>query len=128
MIVNLAQIDLSTYTQFATVIATCFLPSGCNTQLIEGFFKKYLTDSEELMAAQVKDFLAPFRVALAEVEGKVKGVKADIAAFPESVDVTAKEVRQIVQGVCRNATACAEDAFKRFTAKGEFTIARVVLY
>lgn len=66
MIVSPAQIDLSTYTQFATAIATCFLPSGCNTQLIEGFFKKYLTDSEELKAAQAKDFLAPFRTALVE--------------------------------------------------------------
>lgn len=75
------------------------------------------------MAVQVKDFLAPFRTALAEVEGKVKGVKEDTAVFPESVDVTAKEVRGIVQGVCGNATACAEEAFKRFTVKGELTIA-----
>lgn len=56
------------------------------------------------------------------LEGKVKGVKADLFLFPESMDVTAKEVRGIVQGICGNATACAEDAFKRFTVKGEFRI------
>lgn len=71
------------------------------------------------MAQQVRNFLSPFQTALKDVKGTVEGVQEDMGAFPESVDRTAGEVKDIVQSVCRNATACGEAGFKRLTAKGK---------
>lgn len=115
-----AQIDLSTYTQLATIVASCFF-GGCNEQLIQGFFQQYISDSEHLMADGVKEFLSPFQSALQQSSGQLQGVKDDIASFPQTVEATRAEVKQIVQGLCTNPSACGDAAFKRLTANGKLT-------
>lgn len=74
------------------------------------------------MADGVKQFLAPFKSALQQTSGEFQGVKGDIASFPQTVEVTRAEVKDIVDGLCSDPAACGDAAFKRLTAKGEQTV------
>jgi hypothetical protein len=124
------KLDLSAYAQFATAIATCFLPGGCNQPLIEGFFTQYLSDSERLMADQVKEFLSPLQNALNSISGQVGGIKGDIMSLPESVEATRAEINKIVERVCQDNATCTDAAFLKLVEAGKllsFTNIRVLI-
>ncbi|KAH6669590.1 hypothetical protein B0J14DRAFT_566335 [Halenospora varia] len=115
-----AEIDMARYISLATALATCV--TTCNVQVIEGWFQKYLSDSEALLGKQIKAFLRPWEKAFDEIIGSFETIGNATGEIGKQFDTIQHSVANITDNFCKNVTACAETTVVKLKIKVESTI------
>lgn len=78
----------------------------------------YLTDSEELMAKQLIEFLTPWQNAFNSISSNFSQLGNDMKAVQEKFSTIELSVDKIAGDFCKNITACANTTVKKLEAKG----------
>lgn len=107
---------MAKYISLATALATCI--TTCNIQAIEGWFQKYLSDSEALLGKQIKAFLRPWEKAFNEIIGSFETIGNATGQISQQFDEIQHSVANITNNFCKNVTACAETTVVKLKGKG----------
>ncbi|MCJ1365343.1 hypothetical protein MMC16_004464 [Acarospora aff. strigata] len=115
-VIQAAEIDLSTYINFAADIAPCFV-GACNPDLIRAFFTNYLQKSQALMSKQLTAFLMPWTKLLEGVKQQMRDLGGAFDSLGKETESLQKEIDAIRGELYKNERECGIETVTRFYDK-----------